>query len=886
VRLGELWLRLLLRTFPPTFRAQRGPELLRDALVERRHERFSLPVVGAAAFWWWVTVDILRARARLSRTLPGSPTRPAPRPNRGDTMGSLLHDLRHAVRSLTASPVTSAVIVLTLTVGIGMNTAIFSVVNDVLLQPLQYTAAGELVSIGSERANENHLGVGISGADYRDMQAATESLDAIAAIAVVRQNLTGIELPQQVDVGWVSGNTFSMLGVEPVAGRVFTDADPPGTVLLSYDAWQRWFGGDAAVVGRSIDLDEHPYTVTGVLPADFRLEVPGLPRRLELWKNPDPFSVNGDFWSQRELTFFRLIGRRAPGASVDDVRTELGGFAASLQAQFPDHAERGVEFTVAPLHEVVVGPIRSTILMLSGAVALVMLIVCANITNLLVARAQMRHQEMVVRRALGSSRRRIVQLLLVESGLLAALGGSTGIALGVLGTSVIDRLRPPELDLIEGATVDLNVLGFAVALSLACVFLCGLAPAFGTAAIRESGMGVGSVTESPRGRRFSRFLVAGQIAVSLLLLIAAGLLALSLANLQGADPGFVADNMLTFSISLPSTRYDYPDGTHRFFAMLGRRLEAVPGVVAAGLVWPGPLSDRGWSGPSGVPGRDSDKVQMDYELVTADFFDAAGTRLLEGRSFRPDDPQGVVMINRKLAERAWPGESPLGRIVTAEPWGAPIDFEVIGVVANVRHSSLRRPAEETLYFDSRHWSWADWEVDYVVRTSGDPLALVEPLRNELAKLDAEIPMARPRAMRDVVAEQLAGSRFATSLLALFATVAALLAAVGLYGVMSYAVGSRRREIGIRMALGSDRGRILRLVMGQGFRLTLAGLAAGWTGALWLTGFLSTLLYEVEPVDVRLYLLASALLVAATLLAAYLPARRATRLDPVTVLHSD
>ncbi len=802
-------------------------------------------------------------------------------------MGPFVQDLRYAFRALSGTPVVSAVIVLTLMLGIGMNTAIFSVVNGVLLKPLDYSEAGELAFIGSVRTNEDHIEVGISGADFRDLRQRSETLEDAAAIAVVRQNLTGIESPQQADVGWVSGNTFAMLGVRPELGRVFDEGDPPGTIVLGYEAWQTWFGGDPEVLGTSVNLDERPHTIVGVLPARFRLEVPDLPRRLDIWKNPDNFSVNGDFWGSRDIDFFRLIGRRAEGASLLQVREELGAFAAALQSEHPNHAQRGVEFTVTPLHEVIVGDIRPTILALFGAVGLVLLIACANVVNLLLARAETRRREIAVRVALGSSRPRIVQLLLVESGVLALLGGAGGVAVGFAGTALLNRFRPPQLDLIEGAGVDGTVLGFAAGASMLCVLLFGLAPALGAAAVPVGRLSSYRLTAAGGARRFSRLLVACQIALSLVLLIGAGLLAASLARLQEAPAGFVADDLMTFSVSLPSARYpDYPADTGRFFSQLDQRLEQLPNVVAAGLVWPAPLSGRGWDGPAAVRGVDEDGVRMDYALVTSGYFAAAETRLLEGRTFAETDPQEVVLVNQRLAERAWPGESAIGRVVTAEPWGVAVEFEVIGVVEDVRNSSLREPADEALYFDSRTWSWADWEVDYVVRTAGAPLAMVDAMRAELAKLDPAIPLARPREMRQVVADELAANRFGMSLLALFAGVASLLAAVGLYGVRSCSVGSRRREIGIRMALGSDGAGVLRMVMGQGVRLALLGLGAGWLAAVGLSRFLASLLYEVEPVDAQVYGFATILLAAVAVLSAYVPARRATGLDPITVLRPD
>jgi predicted permease len=504
-------------------------------------------------------------------------------------------------------------------------------------------------------------------------------------------------------------------------------------------------------------------------------------------------------------------------------------------------------------------------------------------------RTQARRHEVVLRRALGSGRAGIVRLLLAEGLLLAGAGGVAGVALALWALRAIERLRPPELARLDTVALDGHLLAFAAALAGLCTIAFGLVPAFAASrsdlmsGLRSSRQGGGRASQ-----RFGRGLTVAQIASSLVLLIGPGLLTASLARLQAVRPGFDPAGLLTFAVSLPGTKYERPAGTDRFLVELEDRIRALPGVRDAGVVWPLPLSGQVWSSEYAAGAVRTDaKALAGYRLATPAWFGTAGVRVAAGRIFGPADRRDVVVISRALAERAWPGESPLGRTIDADPWGAgATPFEVVGVVEDVRHADLRDPPIETMYFDSRGWSWTDWEVFYMVRAEGDPARLVEPIRRVLLEMDPEIPLADARPMASYLGEQLASNRFALSLIGLFAAVAAILAVIGLYGVVSYSASRRVREIGIRMALGSRAGEIRVLVLGQGLRLALAGIGLGVIVAIMLTRLLNAYLYGIDATDPAMFGAIAGMLAVVALAACWIPARRAMRVDAMTVLRGD
>ncbi|MDH3225020.1 MAG: ABC transporter permease, partial [Gemmatimonadota bacterium] len=789
------------------------------------------------------------------------------------------------VRGVLSRPQIALLIVVTLALGVGMNAAIFSVVDAVLLKPLPYDAPDRLVYVSGRVAQANIDGTHLSAGDVRDLRESVSAFAQVAGAADIRQNLTGEGFhPRQISVGWTTPELFQALGVATVLGRPFVDSDPPGTVLLSYDTWMADFGGDRAVIGRTLRLDGHPHTVVGVLPPDYRFHAPGF-NKAQVWKNPDTFWQNGDVWSQQGPSYglLSVVARLKEGATIEEARQQVALVSADLVDRFPEYASLGYELTVQGLHDRVTARARPGLLVLGGAVGLLLLIACANVTNLLLIRAQARQKELVVRLALGSPRGRIARLVFLESLLLALAGGAAGAAVGLAATRVFLWLGP-SVPLAERVTPDLGLLGFSLAVAAGCAVIVGLTPAIGAARSNAA-----SVLQGSRGTlggtgRLRRSLVVGQIALSLVLLIGAGLLTNSFVRLNQVDVGFDTDNLLTFSVTLPGARYERPVATDQFLRDLQDRLGDLPGVSAAGIVWPMPLTRGLWRSEfEGGHGGSEEPRLADYRVGTEEYFDVLGLPLREGRTFGPEIPPESVIISEAIAGSVFPGQSALGRTIRANPWGGEmVTYEVIGIVEDVSYGDLREDPAGALYFDTRAWSWNDWEFHVLVRTAPEAGALIPAVQAVLADMDPEVPMADAATMDDLKARQLASNRFALALMGAFSVVAASLALVGLYGLMSYSVRSRRPELGVRLALGSDRAGITRLVVREGLALTAWGIVAGAGASLLLTRLLATWLYGVESSDMGTYLLLSGIVSGAALCAAGIPALRAARLEPASV----
>jgi predicted permease len=801
------------------------------------------------------------------------------------------HDLREAIRSLVRTPLLSAVVVLSLGMGIGMTTAVFSVVSAVLLKPMDFNRPEGLVLVRGRFATGGADDPLVPGAVLSAVRGGTTRLEEVAGVAAIRQNLTGREGAVQVQVGWVSTNLLRMLGVHAALGRDFAADEPPGRILLSDGFWRGRFAADPGVVGASIALDGRPYEIVGVLPASFRLELPRVPAAIDVWKVPDDWWQNGNVWAATALDagLLKLVGRLAPGATAKSVRAELEAVSRRLRDEHPELARSGFSLTADPLLDAVVSRVRTTLWLLLGAAGSVLLVACANVANLQLVRGQRRAREIAMRLALGASRGRIVRLLLAEALVLALSGGALGILLGEGALDVLRLLRPAELPRAEGIALDDAVLAFTAATCLGAAFLFGLLPALAVTRrdlardLRPSRSDLG-----PDRRWAGAPLVAAQIGLSLVLLLGGGVVGMSLLKLHAVALGLDADGLLTFSVSLPGTRYERPLGTDRFLVRLEEAVRRLPGVRSAGGVWPLPLSGPRWSNVYET-GRIAlgERAYADYRLATPSLFESLRVPLVEGRTFDPRDPRHTVVVSRRLAERAFPGESALGRTVKANPWGGPMeDFRVVGVVGDVRSRSRRQPAVETLYFDSRGWSWSDWEIDFVVRTDGDPLALVEPIRREIARLDPLVPMARPRRMDELVASDLAAQRFALVLLAAFSVAAFLLAIVGLFGAVAWAVARRTREIGIRLALGASPAALVAAIQARALAVVAVGAAAGLAASAAVNRLLAGFLYEVSPAEPKVVLAVVAVLAATAAVAAWLPARRAASVDPAATLRSE
>ncbi|HJS73640.1 MAG TPA: ADOP family duplicated permease, partial [Vicinamibacteria bacterium] len=708
----------------------------------------------------------------------------------------------------------------------------------------------------------------------------------------IRQNLTGIEIPLQVQVGWSSPNLFRLLGVSPILGAGFTPESPPGTLMLSHALWRDAFGGSERVLGSVVRLDDHPYVIEGVLPAGFALQLPRFPARIDVWKVPDDWWQNGDAWRSEGLNFaiFDIVARLSEEATFEEAREEMKTLALARREESTEYARAGLEYAPLPLHDAVVAPVRQHLLLLMGSVVVVLLVGCCNVMSLMLARTRTRENEIALRLALGATRPRIAKLLFSEALLLGVIGGAAGVGVAYAATRLLESIRPESLPRLEPFSIHPPVLVFAVVVTLGATLAFGLVPAMTAARHGSAGamLSASRTTGSRRQLLLTRSLVVAQLSLSLVLCIGTALLGKSLKSLAEVHPGFEAEGVLSFSVSAPGTKYERPFATDRFFRELESRIESIPGIRSAGVVWPLPLSGRVWSNlyaAGGVP--EMDRAYAEYRLATEGFFETMGIPIVEGRTFSPADRHHVVVVSRALAERAFPRESAVGRTLRSTPWGGPLEsFEVIGVVADVRYADLREPPQETIYFDSRGWSWNDWEVDFVARTEGPPEALVPALRAELLRLDPNVPLARPRAMTDYVSDHLAQNRFALSLIGLFGVVAAVLSMVGLYGVVSCFVSQSRREIGIRMALGCDRGGILGWVCRGGAILVILGIVLGTLGALALTRFVSSLLCGVSPTDAGTIAAVAAALGFAGACACYVPARRASSVDPVTVLRAE
>jgi predicted permease len=802
-----------------------------------------------------------------------------------------VNDLRLALRGLGRSAGFAVVVILTLGLGIGLSTAVFSVVNGVLLRPLVYDGADRLVYVQARREAEGTVDALVSGGDWRAFREGVSALESLEAVGTIRQTLTGAGLPRQVQVGWVSPGFLSMLGVAPALGRLMEPGDPPGTAVLSHAVWSNELGGDAGVVGRVVGLDGSSYTVVGVMPAGFRLELPSRAGRapvVDIWKNPDRNWQNGDVWGERgpEFGLLRMVGKRAPGASLGTAQAQADAVLAALLGEDGRYQSSGFGVTVHDLHGRLVADARPMLLLLMGAVAFVLAIACANAANLLLVRANGRQRELAVRVAMGAGHARVVRYLLAETLLLAAAGGAVGIALAMALVELLPLLGYQGIPRLETASLDGTVAAFAVVAALCTTLLVGVAPAL-TATRADPASILGNARASHAGGGWVRDgLVVAQVALSLVLLVGAGLLVSSLMRLNRVDPGFDPDGLFTFAVSIPGTEYGWPDEAGRYYRSVQERVAALPGVRGAGVVWPMPFSSS-WGGDLSVGGSGEPVGVVPYYLATEEYFGAAGIPLVEGRLFEDGDPRETAVVSEATARRAFPDGSALGRTLSANPWGGgAVDFQVIGVVGDVRHGDLREPTQGGIYFDARGWSWVDWEVHVMVRTDVAAATLVPAIRTAVSEIDADVPVARADPMSERIAAGNATARFVLALLGVFAAASALLAVVGLYGVVSYSVGLRRRELGIRMALGSARESIRRLVVGRGVVVACVGVGIGTLASLALGGVLERHLYEVRSGDPATLAAAAGLMVALAALASWVPALRAARTDPVLVLKAD
>jgi putative ABC transport system permease protein len=801
-------------------------------------------------------------------------------------------DVRIAFRQLLQAPAFAIVATMTLALGIGGSTAIFTIVDAVLLRPLGFAEPERLAVIRPTS------GARLSAAYLHDWRVDSRAFADIAGWYDEPANLTGGGMPVEVRADRATTNFFAVLGTTPQLGRTFTTtenlADVGPEVVLSHGFWQRHYGGDPSVIGRAMTLDDRSVTIVGVMPARFAVRTNELPEsRAEVWL-PLPLEPGNRAGMGGYLN---AVGRLAAGATTDDAQAELSAIARQIEEQYPSYSKNwGVQ--VVPLHEATVRDVRLRLLVLFGAVALLLLIACANVANLVLSRAAARRTEMAVRQSLGATPARLVRQALTESLVLAAAGGALGVFLAVGGTRLLVSAVPAGLGLPRSAEVgvDARVLLFSILVTLMTAILFGLAPAVGAAAqsaphsvLRDGTRGV----TGNRGRSRARgALAACQVALAFLLLAGAGLLGRTFWELSGVDPGFDMTNVVTMRTTLAAPRYTTDDRVRLFGTQLIERIERLPQVASAGLVNYLPLSNIGAGSSFTIEGRPAlgpeDQPGSWISIVGGNYFDAMGIPLLRGRlpgRSDTDRTQPVVVIDEALARRYWPQGNPIGeRLTWRTRQNQTFAAEVIGVAGAVRWTGLSADPQPTAYwwFPQR----PDQQLTIVVRTTGDPAAMSRLVAAEVAALDPSQPIADVRAMRDLVAADLDQSRFTMLLIGAFAAAALLLAAVGLYGVIAVGVTERTREIGVRMALGAERRDVIGMVMRGGLLPAAIGLVAGLVTALALGRLLASLLFGVAPTDPVTLVGGAVFLTVVTAIASYLPARRAARLDPAVTLRAE
>jgi putative ABC transport system permease protein len=799
-----------------------------------------------------------------------------------------MQDIRYAFRLLIKSPTFTIVALTTLAVGIAANAAIFSVVNALLLRPLPYPEPDRLVMLWQDlRARGGPDDESLAPAHFFDWSSRSRSFEATTVFRGSSPSLTGDGEPEQLR-GWqVSGRFFRVLGVAPMLGRDFRpEDDQPGAqpvAILSHGLWTRRFGADGGMIGRSISLNREPHVVIGVLPPDFRAPffAPEIFRPLRL--NPARAS--------RGNIELQMIARLRPGVPLERAQAEMSAVGNALAQEYPE-TDKGSTIRITQLHDEVTGDVRTPLMALLGAVLLVLLIACANIASLLLARASVRAREMAVRTALGAARTRIVRQLLTESVLLGVAGGVAGLLLSSWLLDALLSFAPPGTARLDQVRIDGGVLAFGIALALITSVGFGIVPALLAArgdvvsTLKEGGIRGGSGSRDGLFAR-SAFVVA-ELALALMLLVGAGLLMRSLVNLKAVDPGFEPENLLATLVALPPNGYPEADHVRTFYTSLLERLHTASGVERAAIVSVMPFSGDDTDTGFQIVGRPAPRDPADrpvawYRVVSPDYFRTVGVRLEAGRFLQAIDVNGVeevAVINRTLANRHWPGENPIGaRIATANR-----TFTIVGIAGDVHHRNLRDDPRSELYL--AHAQAPGRQMYIVVKATGDPAALTPVLRQQVAAIDSNIPLSRVATMETLMADSLALPRMIATLMGAFAAAALLLAAVGIYGLMAYSVAQRTQEFGIRMALGAASGDVVRLVLGHAARLAVIGVAAGALVAAAAARSIGTLLFGVSAGDAPTFAATALLLAAIAMLASYLPARRAVRVDPVTALRAE
>lgn len=806
-------------------------------------------------------------------------------------MNGTLKDLRYGLQMLLKKPGFTLVAIITLALGVGANTAIFSVVNSVLLKPLPYPEPDRLMNVFLSNPEAGRGQSAYGNADFLAMKERNQSFEKVAALSPGnRFSLSGRGTPEQVVGSVVTADFFDVLRVTPLQGRTFLpDEDRPNaarTVIVSHKFWQDYLNSDPNAVGQTVALNQETYEVIGIMPQDFRFNAFG---PAELWTT---LRIGQPRF--RPPYYLRVVGRLNPETSEEQAKADLSIIAGQLQQQYPNSTPSAA--VVEPLKKSIVGDSQVALLVLLGAVLFIMLIASVNVANLLLARAAEREKEMAIRAALGASRLRLVRQALVESVLLALIGGTVGWLIALWGVDLISLLGPENIPRLDEVSIDHRVLGFTMLITLSSGLLFGLAPALQgsrldlNTSLKESGR---SATESFSRRRLRSLLVVSEIALALMLLVGSGLMIRSFLQLQRVDPGFNPDGVLAAQIVLPQSKYREAARVGAFHQQLLQRLQALPGVESASismslppnlLIMRNPFTVEGQQPVPGQPQPAADQV-----LVSPDYFRTLGIELKSGRPFNETDNQDApqtIIINETMARTYFPDRDPIGRkIQTGDYNPSSPAATVVGVVADVKYSGLNEGPQPAMYTPFQQNLW--WRSMFLaVRAKGDPLSLISSIRNEVWAIDSDLPVTQMKTMDQLMSESVATPRIYTMLLGLFGTVAMLLATIGIYGVMSYTVSQRTREIGIRIALGARQFDVLAMVVKQGMKLALIGVVIGSIASLALSHVMASLLFGVSATDPLTFLAIAALLSAVALAACYIPAHRATKVDPLTALRSE
>jgi putative ABC transport system permease protein len=815
-------------------------------------------------------------------------------------MGTLAQDLRYSVRVLIKSPGFAAVAVIVLALGIGANTAIFSVVNAVLLRPLPYHDPGRLVQVWHVPPAKSFPGMtrfAVSAANYLDWRDQNHVFDQLATYSYSTLNLSGKGQPESVRSGVVSPNFFSVLQVQPLLGRAIAPGEDrlghANVVVLGHAFWRDHFGSDPGIVGQNVTLNGEGYAVVGVMPAGFQL-----PPSAEVWT---PMALTDKEKAVRGEHHFGVIGRLKTDVDLNQAQAEMNTISSRLEQHYPTD-DTGWGAVVVPLREELVGGVRPALLVLLGAVAFVLLIACANVANLMLVRTLGRRKEIAIRSALGASRSRVLQQVLSESVLLALTGGMLGLLIAHFGVRLISAFLANQLSVSPEINLDGWVLGFTLVVSVLTGVLAGLAPALRltrTDLNEALKQGLGRTDSDSGGTRTRGVLVVSEVALSLMLLIGAGLMIRSLWMLRSVDPGLDPNKVLTMRVGVPSTRFPSPIQQSNFFADVLQRVRALPGVGSAGVIDSVPMSGGGSIQPIAIEGRPTlqtaDQPEVAVRSISPGYIEALRIPLLRGRDLNDGDTAGrpaVILISQSMARWFWPNEDPIGKHLTMT-FFPDATREIVGVVGDVKDSGLdvSEPVA-TLYSPLAQLSapamggWGAFPMSLIVRAKSDPTSLTSAVSNAVHQVDAALPVLRILTMQDVIGESLSQQRFNMLLLAVFAGLALLLAAIGIYSVLAYSVKRRVGEIGIRMALGAQVRDVVRLVVIEGMRPTLIGVALGLAGALALGRVLANPIYGVKPTDPITFGAVSVLLAGVGLFASLIPAYRATRVDPMKTLRDE